>query len=227
MQRPLVSSKTVILKIVRDLGLGSTEIPWQDLVEWIGEGLQHIGAFAQFEERTADLEVDGYRAKLPCDFYAARPNNNIAYRLQGDNLLVGFPLGVITGFTYLAFPVDEEGFPLVPDNISYATALFWKCAMQLSIRGELVNKTLTYPICKDRWSWYCKQAGTQGAGFGAESAQRVASMFTARIPDLAQYERGFTGVNATPLPTPLASPNALPTGAVIPKQWTPTPTTNV
>lgn len=224
MQRPLVSSKTVILKIVRDLGLGSTEIPWQDLVEWIGEGLQHIGAFAQFEERSADLEVDGYRAKLPCDFYAARPNNNLAYRISGDNLTVGFPRGVITGFAYLAFPVDEEGFPLVPDNISYATALFWKVAMQLAIRGDLVNKTLTYPICKDRWSWYCKQAGTQGSGFGAETAQRMAGLFTARIPDLTQYEQGFAAVNATTPPTKLRAVSNLPLGAVIPKQWTPAPT---
>lgn len=223
MQRPLVSSKTVILKIVRDLGLGSLEIPWQDMLEWIGEGLQHIGAFAQLEERVTDLEVEGYRAKLPADFYAARPNNHFTYQLSGDNLTVGFRQGLVSGFTYLALPLDAEGFPLVPDHVSYATALFWKVAMQLAIRGELASKELSYQVCKDRWNWYCKQAGTQGHGFGAEMAQRMAALFNARIPDLDQYARGFTAVNATPGPTALTPANSLPLGAAIPRQWTPTP----
>lgn len=223
MQRPLVSSKTVILKIVRDLGLGNAEIPWQDILEWVGEGLQHIGSYGQFEERVADLEVDGYRAKLPCDFYAARTNNHVSYKISGDNLTVGFARGVVQGFAYLAFPLDEEGYPLVPENISYASALFWKVAMQLAIRGELPNAKLDYATCVSRWNWYCKQAGTQGQGFGAETAQRIAGLFTSRIPDLAQYEAGFTAVNAQLQPTVLTSRNSLPLGAAIPKQWTPTP----
>jgi hypothetical protein len=223
MQRPLVSSKTVILKIVRDLGLGTTEIPWQDLVEWIGEGLQHIGAYGQLLEKCEDLEVEGYRAKLPCDFYAARPNPHVVYKLQGDNLVVGFATGWVRNFAYLAVALDGEGFPLVPDHVSYATALFWKCAMQLAIRDELPNKKMDYATCVNRWNWYCRQAGTVGGSFGAEKAQRLADMFTARIPDLQQYETGFAQLRGEPEPLPAPPTNSPALGAVIPAHWVPTP----
>ena len=218
MQRPLISSKSVIRKIVTDLGLGGQEIPWQDIVEWIGEGLQHIGAVGQLVEQVTDLEVSGFRAKLPGDFFSARPNNHLAYQLRGDSLLVGFSEGLITGFTYLAFPLDEEGFPLVPDNISYATALFWKVAMQLAIRGELLNKELSFATCKSRWDWYCRQAGTQGQ-YSPGFAQRFASQITSRIPIISHYDQSFGVVNGSilaPIPSPLP--------AIIPQQFIPKPT---
>lgn len=213
MPRPLISSKTVITKVVRDLNLGATEIPWQDLLEWIAEGLQHIGATGQYLEKEVDLTVSGYRAKLPEDFYAARPNAAYAYKIQGDNLVVGSESGVFPRFRYLAFATDAEGFPLVLDHVSYATALFWKCAMQLSIRGQLPNKELSYQVCKQNWGRYCVQAGAIGTGFGAELAARFAQSFTDRIPNLRAYDDNFALVDGT-----LTEPLPAHKPAVIPQQ---------
>lgn len=221
MQRPLISIRTVIAKVVRDLNLGGTEIPWQDMVEWMGEALQHIGAIGQLEPREVDLDVDGYRAKLPCDFYSAPVNNHLAYRIRGDNLLVGFESGTVTGFRYLAFPVDDEGFPLVPDHISYTTALFWKVAMQLAIRNQLPNKELTFAICKGRWDWYCTQAGAVGQALDNAGRARYAAFFTSMVPVNTHYAQAFSQVSGdVPLLNPLPSPA---TRNVIPMHWVPTP----
>ncbi len=54
----LVSIKSVIGRIVSDLGIGDQEIPWQDMVEWIGEALQHIGSYAQLTDKEEDIEID-------------------------------------------------------------------------------------------------------------------------------------------------------------------------
>jgi hypothetical protein len=221
MQRPLISTKVIILKIVRDLGLGDREIPWQDFVEWIGEGLQHIGAIGQLVAKEVDLEVEGFRAKLPHDFFSARPNGHIPYKIQGDNITVGFDKGIITSFRYMAFPVDEEGFPLVPDNISYHTALFWKVAMQLAIRGDLANKGLDFATCKNRWDWYCRQAGTQGQ-YSVGFANRFSSMLLNMIPVLNHHDQDFNVVNGD-LQNVDLSQNQYPLGNPIPKQWTPKP----
>lgn len=191
----LTSVKTIILKVIRDLGLGNREIPWQDLVEWCAEGLQHIGAYSQYVEREADIVISNFSGKLPKDFYSMRANNG-SYKVVGDTVLVGFREGTVT-FKYLAMPVDDEGYPLVPDNVQYATALFWKCAMQLSIRDELLNKALTFPICKQRWDWYCRQAGAS-TQFNSQTGQNYARFWTASVPQLNEPFSGFQVVDNNP-----------------------------
>ncbi len=181
MQRPLVSSKSIILKISRDLNLGEREIPWQDMLEWIGEGLQHIGATGQLVAKTSTIAIFDYQGYLPEDFFSSTSQYPSTVKIQGNTLHASFKEGFVD-FSYLAFPLDDEGFPLVPDNVSYATALFWKVAMQLSIRGQLPNKELSYAVCKSRWDWYCKQAGTQGLGLDKNFFARYAAIFSSPIP---------------------------------------------
>ena len=75
----------------------------------------------------------------------------------------------------MAFATDERGWPLVPDNVSFRDALFWKCAAQLSMRDPSVFKNprlQDYEYCRQRWSRYCKQARAE-----------------ANMPDVAMMER--------------------------------------
>lgn len=196
LNRPLLSSKQVILKIVRDLDMGDKAIPWQDFIEWIAEAMQHIGAYAQYVEKEADIEIDNYQGSLPCDFYAAKANA-IKHKIQGDSILCELEKGYLTKFRYLAMPLDDEGFPLIPDHVSYTTALFWKVAMQLSIQGKLPNKELSYAVCRSRWNWYCLQAGSYGGGFTPATLDRYQKRFHSLLPILQQAERGFAGTDNT------------------------------
>jgi len=69
MKYKLISINTVISKVVRDLGLGTDEIPWQDFIEWTAEGLNHIGAHSQYESKIIPIPIANYVGELPCDFY--------------------------------------------------------------------------------------------------------------------------------------------------------------
>ncbi len=191
----LTSVKTVILKVIRDLGLGSKEIPWQDLVEWCAEGLQHIGAYSQYEEKVAHIAIHNHTGKLPCDYYRARANT-FPHKIVKDGIQVAFCKGHVH-LNYLALPLDEEGYPLIPDNVQYATALFWKCAMQLAIRGDLVNKELSFQVCKQRWDWYCKQAGASNV-FNHQTADTFATHWLSYIPQVNQAELGFPSLEQLP-----------------------------
>ncbi|GAF94059.1 unnamed protein product, partial [marine sediment metagenome] len=53
------------------------------------------------------------------------------YNINHDRITTAFRYGIIQ-IQYLAMPVDERGWPMVPDSVSYRDALFWKCTMQLS-----------------------------------------------------------------------------------------------
>jgi hypothetical protein len=53
--------------IIRNLGLGTEEIRNQDFIEWIADGLEHIGSFAQFETKEKPIQIYNYNGELPCD----------------------------------------------------------------------------------------------------------------------------------------------------------------
>lgn len=65
----LTTSKEIIAKIIADYDLKEDEIKITDIKEWIGEGMEKIGAVQQLEHKTTNLIVENYQAKLPCDLY--------------------------------------------------------------------------------------------------------------------------------------------------------------
>jgi hypothetical protein len=160
-----VSINIVIQEIVRDLGLGSTNVPFNDIKEWIIEGLKHIGVKAQFREEIRDIKIENYTGKLPCETYkvgalidGAKYFKNINltiddddkdkaktigelcvtrndYNIQFQEITTSFKVGIMR-FRLILLPLDKEGFLLIPDSISYKDALMWKIAYHLSIRGH-------------------------------------------------------------------------------------------
>lgn len=65
----MISSKTVLAKVISDLDLKEEEIKISDISEWIAEGLLKIGAIQQYEHKVTILPVKCHQASLPCDLY--------------------------------------------------------------------------------------------------------------------------------------------------------------
>ena len=65
----MISSKTVLAKVISDLDLKEEEIRISDIREWICEGLLKIGAIQQYEHKVSILPVKCHQASLPCDLY--------------------------------------------------------------------------------------------------------------------------------------------------------------
>jgi len=58
-----ISLDRIISKVYRDLGL--EEISETDLVEWVGEALEGIGAVTLYEEAVAFIEIENHQGDLP------------------------------------------------------------------------------------------------------------------------------------------------------------------
>ena len=174
MEFKLVSVREVIYKVIRDLGLGDKEIAWQDFIEWGMEALQQIDAYTQYEEVIDyKIEVENHIAKLPMDFYSAMANPRLCYKIQNDCIITEKKNGTIC-FNYLAFVLDDEGFLMIPDNISYKEAILWKIAYKLSMRNELPNTNYTPAYCSKQWDFYCTQARSKGNSLSSDAIERFA-----------------------------------------------------
>jgi hypothetical protein len=191
MQYKLTTVHQVISKIIRDLGLGDKEINWQDMIEWIADAMQHIGAYNQYEEKRETLELDNGRTKLPCDFYKIVEGHSSRYKIYGDTIIVDTTASTFD-ITYLSFKLDEQGFPLIPDHVSYTDALFWKVCCQLAMREELPNKSLTYDYCRQKWNFYCRQARAKLSELDEQEKALFARAFLTNGVDINQYP-GFKG----------------------------------
>lgn len=78
----LVSSNAVIAKIIADLDLKESDIKITDIRQWIGEGLEKIGAVQQLEHKVEIIPVIGHQAKLPCDLYQL---GQVAFSFQNSS----------------------------------------------------------------------------------------------------------------------------------------------
>lgn len=213
----LTSVKTVIYKVVRDLNIGDTEIPVDDFIEWIGEGLQHIGSYYQLTSREGVIEIENYKGELPCDFYKMeRLLYSNGYLLNNENIVgtsnkeisankfsvrdiniihnvitTSFETGTIN-IQYLAIPVDEDGLPMVPDDVSFMDALFWRCVYQLSLRGYEFRQTQFRDVnfTKSMWNRYCLQARGEANSPDVDMSQRLLNNYL-RFVKKDEYKNSF------------------------------------
>jgi hypothetical protein len=224
----LTTIDAVLSKIVRDLGLGEQEVPVQDFIEWMAEGLKHIGSYYQFTEKAADIDIEGFKGELPCDFYKAirildgycnyyHDNNeslitketnltdlksevegikfsNKDFNITHNVITVAYQTGTIK-LQYLALPVDGNGYPMVPDDVSYFDALFWRVTYQLCLRGHNFKRKelndLTF--VKKKWDFYCTQARANANMPDGDMLERLKNNWLRFKLDTNQYNKLFTG----------------------------------
>jgi uncharacterized protein involved in exopolysaccharide biosynthesis len=65
----IISSKSVIAKIIADLDLKEDQIKITDIREWIAEAILKIGAIQQYDHKVVVLPVVNHQVSLPCDLY--------------------------------------------------------------------------------------------------------------------------------------------------------------
>lgn len=147
MKEKLISINTIVDEVYEHPKLRS--LPLDSIVRMTSRFMQLVGAPKMFENKVETLYPECYRAALPCDFYkiiAVRSgclNEDFTYRDATDTFFFSnkkerynAPTYKIQGgviytstenkpieISYLSIPVDEFGFPMLPDNESFKRAL--------------------------------------------------------------------------------------------------------
>jgi len=89
---------------------------------------------------------------------------------------------------YRGVKVDEDGFPMIPDNQNYKQALYWYCrAMMIGAGYE--DKIFTYDHCFTQWEQiYAPRATAEIRMPSPEQMQHRINTFVRFIPDSAYYD---------------------------------------
>lgn len=219
-----VSYKTIIDKLYRDLGVNE-ELPEYDIITWIDEALLFIGAFSQFQSKPYLLNIVNHKAHLPTGFYKLQliAHNNTPLYWSGNSLINNWccedakiPVcqdctdntfyidnyclytSVKEGdvaITYLSIPVDEDGYPTIPDDIYFYEACKAYVVKQLDWRewrkGRVADKVKE--DSQNRWDFYVQAARGAANLPNLSQLESLKNRLIRLIPQNRAYNQFFRG----------------------------------
>ena len=115
-----------------------------------------------------------------------------AFKTQGRVLYVTFPKGKV-GVAYKALPVDENGYPMLPDNENFLAALEAYIKKQV-FTVKFDTGKIAAPVLQNAAQEYAWLAGQLASEFQAPSVsefEAISRMMTSLIPNVRRFDRGF------------------------------------
>lgn len=98
---------------------------------------------------------------------------------------------------YLGIPVDDEGYPLIPDDVYYMEALSayvtYKLDYQAWRKGGIPDKV--YQAAETNWLWYVNSARGSANMPDAAKLENLKNVWVRLIPKQNRYNELFKGIN--------------------------------
>lgn len=124
-------------------------------------------------------------------------SNNNTYTIDPAYIKTSFRSGTII-VSYTAFPIDDEGFPEVPDDISYREALFNYIVMKLKyvdwLNGDLPDNR--YKSLVRLWEFSCKQSAAKMQMPSLDKMENLKDWSVRLLPNIYDYTDYFSNLGS-------------------------------
>lgn len=183
-------------------------------VNYAAEFIRVVGMPNIFSEKVAEVEIDNYRGELPCDFleeiqvkakhgpeYLAMESpflndSMFAYKIKGHIIFTSVKKDTLC-IAYRAYNVDKDGFPLIPDNGTFARALELYIQKRyftiLFNKGKIKQDVLSN--IQQEYAFYVGQAQNDLIRPTIDQAQSFTNMWTTLIQRTHRHSDGFATLN--------------------------------
>lgn len=191
------------------------DVSLEQAVSYTIDFMRIVGVPTIFTNKVVTLEVDKYKALLPCDFYEViqlrsckgyyryttdsfhlsdcKTQCDLTYKIQGNIIFTSTESDDIE-LSYLAIEVDEDGFPLIPDNSSFIRALELYIKKQwFTILFDMgkINQAVLYNTQKE-YSWAVGDCQTEFNRLSIDKAESLFNSLNSLIKRTNEFNRGFT-----------------------------------
>lgn len=183
--------------------------------------IQIIGAPNEFEEKTALVDIKDWRGCMPCDYYDIiqvrtygegdnskvfrystdsfhySPNKDsdtkeLTYKLQNNIIYTSLKEGTIE-VAYHTIKVDNEGYPMIPENSSFIQALELyikkKVFTILFDQGKINNAVLQNT--QQEYAWYVAQAQRDLNMPTIDQMESISNMWTQLLQRANEHSKGM------------------------------------
>ena len=117
------------------------------------------------------------------------------YIVDDDYIKTSFESGKIC-LSYMAFPTDEDCYPLVPDDISFKEAMFWYIYKKILLSNPTFkNNGIKYDMAEQQWQKYCSQARNAANYPDIDRYESFMNQWVRLIPNLNRHDLAFEQMN--------------------------------
>lgn len=186
----LTTSKEVIGRIIRNTRIQDTSYI-VDMSEWIGEVVGFLKTKMALTPKSKCIEVCFHTGHFPTGLHTLtgvyHNGHRIPMRGKGcgdwyDVIPGGLQTSICDGtieIHYLALPMDDEEFPLIPDDEDYKQAIYWYVRFMM-IGAGYEDKVFTAIQCNDKFELHAARAK-------GKIRYPSVEMMTDRIPSITRY----------------------------------------
>lgn len=111
------------------------------------------------------------------------------YKISGNYLQTSFECGFVR-IHYLKRPLDKQGYPLMPDNENFKTAIYWYVLMML-IGAGYDHKVFRFEDCEGRFEKFAARAINEITYPSLDEMARIHRSTVRLIPPYQFYEDFF------------------------------------
>lgn len=124
--------------------------------------------------------------------------NEATYTLNDDYIFTSFPDTFKVFIAYKAFPVDADGYPMIPDNIRFKQAVQayvrFKVDYILWRRNDIPRDVFQHS--EQDWLFYCASAGNVMRVPSIDMMESMKDAALRLIPKINRHKEGFRYLNS-------------------------------
>tara|TARA_R110002167_G_scaffold37243_4_gene116825 strand:- start:466 stop:1350 length:885 start_codon:yes stop_codon:yes gene_type:complete len=122
-------------------------------------------------------------------------NYEDTYIIDDGYIKTSFVSGKIC-LSYMAFPTDDDCYPLVPDDISFKEAMFWYIYKKILLFNPTFKVNgIKYDFAENQWKYYCTQARNSANYPDIDRYESFMNQWVRLIPSLNRHDLGFEQMN--------------------------------
>lgn len=119
--------------------------------------------------------------------------SDYTYLIKPGYIKTNVPRGYIM-LAYQAVPTDSEGFPLIPDDVSFIEAVYWYIVMKLYypmwVQGSIRDGI--YFDARNSWNFYCKQAYGNAMMPNVDQMESIKNTWLRLIPEINEHATSYS-----------------------------------
>lgn len=214
MAEKLTSLKSVIDKTLRHPMLSS--LTDEAALDYAVDFMRIVGCPDIFTNKVAKLHIEKHIAELPCDYlqtiqlrhknglcflYASdsfhlseiKDERMLTYKIQNNYIITSIEHGDVE-LSYIAFSVDDEGYPMIPDNSSFSRAL--AAYIKKEQFGILFDEQKIPPAVIEKaerdYAWAVGDCQTEFSRLSLDKMEAMSNSISNLIQRKTTHDRGYS-----------------------------------
>ena len=194
------------------------DLTLETAVDYCIDFMRLVGVPDMFTEKVAVLNINNYRTALPEDFYQVNQirtteghyfryagdtfhthkcfdntaNADLTYKIQGGVIITSIEKGCIE-VSYQAIAVDEEGYPMIPDNSSFTRAVqaYIKKEWFTILFDEAKISQQSFQQAQQDYAWAVGDCRSEFNRLTIDKAESLFNSWRTLIIRDSEHRRGF------------------------------------